>query len=359
MRALITTLLIICSLGLTFAASAAEPDFTARLLVSNPSPYLGEEIDLLLEVTYNGHPGGRTRFHWPKLDNFVAADLTAVRSKRGRDGQNRLVETITRRIRPLLTGTFLLQEAIVVSGNQNIELQPLTLRVRPLPTTGKPENFEDQVGNYRLTLAAGGAGPREVSLHIYDSNQLATVPNIMAWPGSGERLIPIDTKTRTAGTDGREHILRYFYAPADGEKGELRFSLTVYDPQQQSYLEVETGPAAKPATATLIIIILSGLTLFSVGFAFLQLRRHPRTVAGCLQRLCRRPVTGLSREKIQDLLQPYLDNDELEVLNSYWQNEDAFHFNQNRPTGEPDVSLSTKNLRRSLWKAIDKQQHIP
>ena len=87
MRALITTLLFLCSLGLTFAVCAAEPQVTARLLTSNPSPYIGEEIDLLLEVTYNGHPGGRTRFHWPKLDNFVAADLTAVHSQRGRDGQ--------------------------------------------------------------------------------------------------------------------------------------------------------------------------------------------------------------------------------------------------------------------------------
>ena len=49
MRLLITTLLIIFSLGQLFVALADEPTVTARLLVSNPSPYLGEEIDLLLE----------------------------------------------------------------------------------------------------------------------------------------------------------------------------------------------------------------------------------------------------------------------------------------------------------------------
>ncbi len=358
MRTLITILLFVFSLALPIAAHTAEPEISARLLVSNPAPYLGEEIDLQLEVTYLGHPGGRTRFNWPQLDNFVAADLITLRSQQRRDDKNRLVETITRRIRPLLPGTILLAEATVLTGNKRIEVQPITLRVQPLPATGKPDNFNNNIGNYRLILATTGTGPREISLRIYDSNQLAAVPRVVAWPGSGEQLIPIETTTRAAGGQGREHILRYFYSPAVGEQGALRFSLPVFDPQSQSYIEAETGPLEQPTSVLLIILMFFVFVLITVGLILLIRRRHPRTVSGCLQRFCRRSVTGLSRGQIQELLQPYFSHDEFAALRCYWQHEDALRFNHNRPAAEPDARSVANSLRKSLCKAIDKQQNI-
>ena len=358
MRSQIIILLFIFSLTLPIAAHTAEPEISARLLVSNPAPYLGEEIDLQLEVTYLGHPGGRTRFNWPKLDNFVAADLTAVRSKHSRDTKNRLVETITRRIRPLMSGTILLPGATVLTGKQRLELPPFTLRVQPLPTTGRPENFNNYIGNYQLILAATGNGPREISLHIYDSNQLSTVPSVAAWSGSNKQLIPIDIKTRAAGAKGREHILRYFYSPVAGEQGALRFSLSIFDPQLQAYIEVETGTLEKPAAALLLYLSLFGSVLLAFGLTLFIRLRHPHTVSGCLQRFCQRPLTGLSRETIQTLLQPYFNKDEFTALHRYWQNEDALRFNRNRPATEPDIQLDVKSLRKSLCKAIDKQQNI-
>ena len=243
-------------------------------------------------------------------------------------------------------------------GNQRVELQPITLRVRPLPISGAPENDHEHIGTYQLSLAAQGTGSREISLHIYDSNLLSTVPIVQQWPDAGGQLIPIDVTTRAAGR-GREHILRYFYVTAAEEKGDLRFTLPVYDPLQHRYLEVETGPATKSASVSIFVIFFSGLVFVAGGLAFRHLRRHPRTVSGCLQHVCRRPVQGLSREKVQALLHPHLNRDELEVLRLYWQFEDKARFNLNSSTGKISSGLATRSLRKSLWKAIDKQQNIP
>ena len=357
MRRLTLTLFFIFFLGFPFVARAADLEVTAQLLVSNPAPYIGEEVDLLLEVTYNSHPGGRTSFSWPNLDNFISTDLTTIHSRRGRDEHNRLVETMVRRIKPLTNGTLLLRGSFVVIGNQRVELQPITLRVQPLPITGQPENFQDNIGTYQLNLAASGTGPREISLHIYDSNLLSTVPNVQQWLNSEEQLIPIDVTTRTARI-GREHILRYFYETDAEEKEDLRFTLTVYDPLQHRYLEVETGPATKSASVSIFVIILSVFVFVAGGLVFRHLRRYPRTVAGCLQRVCRRTVQGLSREQIQALIQPHLNRDELEVLRLFWHLEDEDRFNLNSSTGKINSRLATKSLRKSLWKAIDKQQNI-
>ena len=91
----------------------------------------------------------------------------------------------------------------------SITPEPITLRVKPLPISGKPDRFNNQVGDYRLILAAGGDGDREISLHIHDSNRLASVPDLLSGPEIGEQLIPLDVKTRSDGGTGREHILRY------------------------------------------------------------------------------------------------------------------------------------------------------
>jgi hypothetical protein len=359
MRIVTSILIIIGLLSGSLNAYAGATAVTARLQVSNPSPYLGEEIDLLLEVTYNRHPGGRTRFNWPNLDNFVSADLTNIRSQRSRDAQNRLVETLYRRIRPIQSGTILLQQATVRSGGLNITVAPLALRVKPLPVTGRPNRFDNQIGSYRLTLEADGNGPREISLQIYDSNQLAPLPDIRSWPKIGERLIPIETITRPTGTRGREHTLRYFYIPEKAEPGELRFSLSIFDPEQQIYLEVETGPAHRSTTWPQTLFIFGAILLGICGLIFFWFKRRPRTIDGCLEQLCQRPVPGLARENIQAVLNRYLEPDGQAALQRYWQNEDKRRFNQKQQGDGTDCRSAIKRLRQHLWKAIDKQQDNP
>ena len=359
MRIIIAILTLNCLLGVSFTADAEEPAVTARLLVSNPSPYLGEEIDLLLEVTYHRHPGGRTRFNWPNLDNFVSADQSDIRSQRSRDSQNRLVETLYRRIRPIKTGKISLQNATVRAGRLNITLAPLTLRVRPLPITGRPDQFNNQVGTYRLKLAADGSGPREISLHIYDSNQLAPLPVIRSWPDIGGELIRLETRTRPTEGEGREHILRYFFTPEHAETGVLRFSLSFFDPQQHNYLEIETGPVPESSVWPLVGIVIGGIFMFTFIAALFWFKRRPGTIDGCLEYLCRRPVAGLARENIQKQVDCYLDPDGREALQRYWESEDKCRFNRNQSPDRTDIKLTTTILRQHLWKAIDKQQNNP
>lgn len=353
---------ILCGFFLFVTATVARPAdqaVTARLLVSNPTPYVGEELDLILEITHNPHPGGRTLFTWPLLDDFIAADRASIRTQSGRDAKNRLIESVSRRIRPLRAGPLSLNGATVRAGEQTIDLQPLTLRVQPLPNRGKPVGFENQIGNYRLLLAAAGAGPRQVSLHIYDSNQLAPAPNVRPWTASGGQLALLATTTRQAGGNGREHILNYYYHPADGKKGALRFTLPIFDPQLQAYRIISTAPS--PAATIFPVFRLAALALLTVMACWGSIRwhRHPRTIEGCLQKLCLRPVRGLSRQNIEALLQTRLDQESRNELNRYWRNEDAIRYGQRQSFNRDASRQTTKRLRQSLWKAIDKRRDIP
>jgi hypothetical protein len=285
--------------------------------------------------------------------------VTTARSKRSHDTQSRLVETISRRIRPLQSGILPLQHAVIRTGSSSFTLPPLTLRVKPLPVTGRPNLFDNQIGSYRLAIEADGTGPREIILHIFDSNRLSPVPKVLSWTGAGEKLIPIATTTVPVENKGREHTVRYYYIPGEGETGDLRFSLKAFDPRQRTYIEVETKAAEIQTSNSLATLILSGTVLILIGLVLYRLKRPPQTINSCLDKLCRRPTKGLSREKIQTSLQHTLDQDGLEVLQRYWQNEDELRYHKNRPSDEAATKLISENLRQHLWKAIDKQQDNP
>jgi hypothetical protein len=359
MRIISFTIILIVLIGSAFTVCAEEPAITARLLVSNPAPYIGEEIALLLEVTYNRHPGGRTRFSWPKLDDFISADLADTRSQLSRNEQNRLVETVTRRIRPLKSGPLSLHQATVSIGSQNFPIQPLTLRVKPLPVTDRPERFNNQIGSYRLMLTASSVSPGEITLHIYDSNELTPIPEVLSWPKIGKRLIPLERETRPVKGGGREHLLRYDYIPAEVETAALRFSLTTFDPDQQRYRHIKTDPDPihKPWSRKLLLLLF--LLPLGIGLFLFRFNRRPRTIRGCLEQLCQRPIAGLSREKIQKLLYRHLDHTGQEALQRYWQSEDTLRFSAKASTGELHSRMSTEKLRRHLWKGIDKQRDNP
>jgi hypothetical protein len=362
MRIVTCVLVIIGLIGGSSAVNAmidTPRAITARLLTSNPSPYLGEEIDLMLAVTYNRHPGGRSRIDWPNLDNFINSDQTRLRSTRSRDTRNRLVETVFRRVRPLKSGRLILKGATISVGKQTFEADPLTLRVKPLPSNGKPAKFDDVVGTYRLKLSADGVGPREIRLHIYSNSQQNSIPHMQSWPEIGQRLILLETKTKPFAGNGQEQILSYYYTPDDRETDELRFALSTFDPQQNAYRIVETGPAEKKVPWTFLTFSLAGLIFFSIGLAGFRIRRYPRNIDGCLERLCQTPVSGLSQDDILDRLQTLLDQDGQHALKSYWQSMDALRFRHNRSTRETGSDTSIKSLRRQLWKAIDKQHDNP
>ncbi len=356
MRILSIIIIFTALVGISFTVCAEEPAVTARLLVSNPAPYFGEEIELLLEVTYNGHPGGRTRFNWPNLDNFISADLTDIRSQLNRNEQSQLVETISRRIRPLKSGNISLHQATVSIGSRNIPLQPLTLRVKPLPVSGRPDRFNNQIGTYRLRLAKSDAAPREITLYLYDSNELSPTPDVLSWAKNGKQLIPVEREIRPIKGGGREHILRYDNITTEADTSALHFSFTTFDPYQQRYRQIETGPDPNKKPYSRKFLLLLFLLPLVIGLLHFRFKRRPTTITGCLDQLCQRPIAGLSREKIQTLLHQHLNQDGEEALQNYWQNEDSLRFNEKASIAEVRSRILAETLRRHLWKGIDKQR---
>ena len=340
------------------AWSMAE-DVTARLLVSNPAPFVGETIDLRLEIRYRRHPGGRADFAWPEFDQLLAADPAASRSTRQRDRDGTIIETLQRRLSPLQAGTVRLDGARLSFGRRSIPVAGVGLHVRPLPQQNKPAGFSGLVGDYRLQLSAAGNGAREITVSLFAGSDLCAQPKLILHHGSGEQLILLGSERHAGDASGLEHRWRYLYLPSTptGE-GRLAIELPIFDPETQQYRVLRAGAAAPADTEPFGTDALALLPLCALLLLLLhRWYRRPRHLSDCLRRLLGRSPAGLSRAEILADLSNRLDPATRTALQDYWRQCDQLHF---AARGVVEVKApDSADLCRQLRKVIDKNQLIP
>ncbi|HBT83609.1 MAG: hypothetical protein A2005_08945 [Desulfuromonadales bacterium GWC2_61_20] len=350
---------------LTLAAGASANDSDAippqaRLLVSNPAPFVGEEFLLALEIRSAGRPGAIAP-RWPGLDPFAAVELPFPPPRRETTGTTTwLVQRAEQALLPLAPGSFTLSGAGAESGGTFIAAPATTVRVRPLPAAGRPAGFAGAVGEAAMTLTAPGSGSREIVLTLRGPAPLDAFPLPVPHLGRAERLVPLSDSVSGAAPAERQRTLRYLYLPGGGRQGELRFTLPLFQPQEERYLLLEVGLIRRQS---LYLWLSGGLFLFTPVLLWLwRRRRHPapRTLAEVLTRLVGPPVSGLSRQQIAAALQqrgipPQL----LDDLRRHWAVEDAERFAPGLATMPPEGRETATGLARRLRKAVDKWPRIP
>ncbi|PLX95898.1 MAG: hypothetical protein C0621_02975 [Desulfuromonas sp.] len=346
----ITTLLL-----LPLTVQGAD-EVSVRLLASNLSPYVGEELALTLELLAPPRPTAPLSAIFPIPNGFSGEELPLAPPRR--EG-SLLLQSLGKTIRPLLPGEQRLSGLGVRVGDAILLAEPLTLRVQPLPLTGRPDGFTGIVGDLDMTLMADGVGNREIVLTLCGTAPLATFPAPTPHLPQGERLLFLGSDLQGSAPGERVLRRRYLYLPGDGERGGLTFSLTLFSPRLQSYQRLKVGQSYKaPALPSAQILpLLNGAALLGIILVTWQRWRH-QSLRATLTYLLRPGWERQSRdESYRQLSERGVPPKHLTSLSKLWQKQDQARFAPQK--GSPPTSREERELARSLRKAVDKRRRIP
>lgn len=332
------SIIVLFFMTISSAGVASADNLPAvRLLLSNPAPYVGEEVVVTLEVRTAPRPQSAIVPIWPNLDSSASAELPTP-PPRLEEGQAVLVQIMQRAIRPLRSGRLPLISAGVSIAGHTYHAEPVELRVLPLPERGRPEGFAGAIGQVTMLLEAPGRGSREIHLLLSGHAALETFPPPQADPGAGERLILLDDATVGMAPQERTRTLRYLYLPGSNDRGRLVFRLPVFDPLAHDYVLLKAGINHVPTWLLRSTYLFSALLLLYLLVRTYRKSRTPRTVEEALERIIGRSPEQLCRDEIVEILRRRgADAHVLLDLAAYWQSSDSQRFAPDalRPPGEP------------------------
>lgn len=349
--------------GLVWLAAAPAPAAhlpQLRLLSSDLVPWQGEEIVVTLEIRTTARPLGVMTPVWPLLDNCAGDEpvLDPPRMEEGRPPQ--LVQTVRRAIRPLRPGPLILDTIGIRHHGKLLTAPPLTLRVRPLPTDGKPDDFGGAIGDLVLLLDAAGRGTREVRLTMTAAAPLDDFPAPRPFLGDDEHLIPLSDENTGHPPGQRSRVLRYLYLPGEGRRGALTFTLPFFHPETGHYRSARVAVDENYAryALSLLLIVLGGIPLL-LWLAYLL--GTPKTISGALQRILETSPTGIPRAELLTRLGGRgIPRSLLDELRRFWDECDRAAFSP-QPEDLPPRrrKRSERRLAKRLFKAVDKRRPIP
>jgi len=324
-----TFLYISTCLLLPLLAPCAEG--ATRLLTSQPSPYLGQEIELSLEVRQPA-AAPALRVQWPEMHGLAVEARLPSTVRRRENARGEVVEYLSRLVRPLRTGQLMLGR---------IPGRTLQLTVRPLPVTGRPADFSGMVGRlaYRLEDPTG-TGRREVILTLEGDADLSLAGTPLAAP-EGDHLTLLDTRLDNKGRSlvSRQ---RYLYVPADDGPGLLQVKLNWFDPYTGRYCRVGNEAPASPLRWLTLPALL---TLLLAGILFKR-RRTEKKIA--LRWIAEEGCRGSRDMRLAHLAATGCPEKTLLQLQAYWRVRDhRFSAGSGQLPPPPP-----RDLVRSLRKAI-------
>jgi hypothetical protein len=326
MRPLLFIISLICLTLSSAGPSAADNLPAVRLLLSNPAPYVGEEVIVTLEVRTAPRPQSAIIPIWPNLDSSASAELPTPPPRLEEDHAV-LVQTMQRAVRPLRSGRLPLNSAGVSIAGHTYHAQPVELRVLPLPERGRPDNFAGAIGQVTMQLQAEGQGSREIQLVLSGPAALETFPAPQAEVSAGERLILLHDATIGTAPQERTRTLRYLYLPGGNDRGRLVFRLPVFDPLAHKYVVLNAGIEHVPTWLVHSSFLFLILLVFYLLVRSYRKSRTPRTVEEALERIIGRPSTQLCRNEIVEILRRHgADSHVLLDLAAHWQSSDAQRF---------------------------------
>ncbi len=324
-------------------ARPAPAAIRARLLVSNPSPYIGEAIRLTLEIRRPAQVAAPLRPLWPALTDLLLVAEPPGQVRRLVDAPGTVVEHLHRIVRPLRAGSLRVAGAAVLQGGRRTAIPPLTLHVRALPRRNRPPSFDGAVGRLGVSVRPDrAAGTLEIVLTGDADSRLLAAPRTS---DTGRELLLLTSRERGRWPD-RQRLLRY-RLPADGR---FRLSLSWFDPADGRYHRVvHPRPFAwRPRHLALLPVLL---LLAWAGRRGWRLRQ--------LDRLLRDDLAGLPyAERLEHLRRAGIEDRLLAELAAHWHRTDRRFAPDAPATGEKgrDRLRPPLRLRWKMAAGIDKRR---
>lgn len=346
-------LVLVIWLCIVVPAGAAE--FQARLLVSNRSPFVGEEMTVTLEVDRPNGQYGRLQPDWPPFEGFLAGEPWSSGARLSESApEGHRIEYLHRTLRPLLPGRFALSVPIRAADGPDQAVASGELMVLPLPEHGRPGTFSPgAIGVPELILADQGDGRRIVELTLRGKFDLTGFPPpAIELPGGATISLLTDQADGQPPAERTRH-LQYLYDPA-GSSTSPSFSMAVFDPRSEEYRVLRAGAPTGNWSGWTACTFLLFIPLLSL-WPFLrrrQMRRHR------LAELLRPGHQPPRRARLEILAERGVPAETLSELEAFWKRHDAEKFGNGSKGGSnvPDPDLP--RLVRSCATAIDKHASI-
>ena len=145
----------------------------------------------------------------------------------------------------------------IVTKNVQLKSEPLTIHVKALPASNKPENFKGAVGNFTMTAALANknlttddAGSLQVMITGIGNIQLVNSPQI-SWPDGIEHFdanIKDDIDKMASPMKGNKVFTFPFVVTKKGNYSIDSISFSYFDPATSSYKMIKTKPIAFTVT---------------------------------------------------------------------------------------------------------------
>jgi hypothetical protein len=241
--------------------------------VSKPSVFLGEQVLVSYRLFSRYLPLGPEIEDDPPLTGFWVEEIERESDsfeRRTIDGKAYVTALLRQRVVfPTRTGTLeipplSLSLAFRVGGNDpfdslfaratrpiTIRSKPLELDVKPLPTGGRPRDFDGAVGDYQMqatlnTDEVEAGSPVTLVLELVGEGNLRSVaaPEVSSPPGF--RMFDPQTKESyqsVAGALRASKTWEYILVPESGGTKELGpWSFPYFDPSRAEYVTATAGP---------------------------------------------------------------------------------------------------------------------
>ncbi|MCA9750592.1 MAG: protein BatD, partial [Gemmatimonadetes bacterium] len=157
----------------------------------------------------------------------------------------------------------------LLRGGREVRLQtdPVAVKVRPLPTEGKPADFSGAVGRFQLTATtdrteskAGEPITLTVKLSGEGNVKVVPTPDLDDWPGF--KIYESSSNEKSYARDGKiqgEKTWEWVLVPSSGTASEIpAIEISTFDPTRDAYVRLHTDPIPLDVEATALDDVLAG-----------------------------------------------------------------------------------------------------
>lgn len=244
----------------TAPGELAGQDLYVEADVDNPTPVVGQQMVYYFRFYQAVNLFNQPQLNWPEFTGFVGYDLSPNNQyNQQAAGRKYLVTEVRRALFPTAQGEVTIGPAtLTIPGdffNRGLELptNAVAVDVHPLPD-GAPEDFAGAVGQFEIEAwvdPTEGRVNEPVTLYV----RVSGVGNVSALPdptdGAEDALpdwrvydpqVTTDVGQENDAIRGAKLFERLLVPKTEGELTIPSFSLTLFDPAESVYRQIETQP---------------------------------------------------------------------------------------------------------------------
>jgi hypothetical protein len=240
-------------------AGSGDANIFIRASVDNKQPYVGQQITLTFELYNRLTLWGDTEYDPPSTTGFWSVDLPKLTpSTRTMDNRIFQYTAVKTALFPTMAGDLTIGPAslsytaggfFTAQQTRRLTTKPITVKTRPLPEEGKPDDFKGAVGDFKISAIpdrkeakAGDIVTVTVTVSGEGNLDLLTAvntPDLSAFKTYDPKVTP---KILNSGyTVGGAKVFEYMLMPKFPGVVTLQpFSLSFFNPRDKKYHTLST-----------------------------------------------------------------------------------------------------------------------